>query len=406
MRSSTDHLNILRTAKAAPKRPAVQLPPYWKIIESEMNPKKILHLYSNFKWTGPADHALKLVTWLKPREDVEPLFSCGRQRGAQNNLYQKACQQELNFVNGLFLKKHISWQMIPDIYSLRKIVTRQQIKLIHSHQDNDSLTAVLAGLGDRLIRTCYDGEPTALNFRQRFSRHRTGKILTASLAVQNYLSKIFPEKDIQQVDIPVDQELFRPLDKNPKLLAEFGLTADTPVGGIVARVQKHRNFALLLDAIEQVVNEIPDFKFLIVGRGTHIDTVARKPVKDRGLDRNVIFTGYRKEDYHEVLNLFDYKIFLVPGSDGSCRAVREALACAKPVIAVRRGILPELIRDGETGILIEEKPADLARAMLTMTRDRDFRLSCSLAARQYAETVLNPERYVRKVTAVYESLKA
>ena len=369
-----------------------------------MNPKKILHLYSNFKWTGPSDHALKLVTWLKAREDVEALFSCGHHRGVQNTLYHKACQHELDFVNGLFLKKHLSWQMIPDIYSLRKIVTSEQINIVHSHQDNDSFTAVLAGLGDRLIRTWYDGEPTALNLRQRFSGHRTGKILTASRAVQSYLSKIFPEKDIRQVDIPVDPKLFRPLKKSSKLLAEFGLAADTPVGGIVARVQKHRNFTLLLDAVEQVVNKIPDFKFLIVGRGTHIDTVARQPVKDRGLGSNVIFTGYRKEDYHEVLNLFDYKVFLVPGSDGSCRAAREALACAKPVNAVRKGIIPELIRDGETGILIEENPADLARAMLTMTRDRDYRLNCSLAARRYAETVLDPDRYVKKVAAVYESL--
>ncbi len=371
-----------------------------------MNPKKILHLYSNFKWTGPADHALKLVSWLKPHKDVEALFACGRHRGVKNTLYQKACQHELDFANGLFLKKHISWQMIPDIYSLKKLVNHQQISLIHSHQDNDSLTAVLAGLGDRLIRTCYDGEPAPLNFRQQFFWNRTGKILTASLAVKAYLSKILPAKDIQQVDIPVDQELFRPLEKSPKLLAEFGLAADTPVGGIVARVQRHRNFSLLLDAIEQVVNLVPAFKFLIVGRGTHIDTVARKPVKDRGLDRNVIFTGYRKEDYRDVLNLFDYKIFLVPGSDGACRAVREALACAKPVIAARRGILSELIRDGETGILIEEKPADLARAMLTMIKDRDFRLSCSRAARQYAETVLDPERYIKKVMACYESLVA
>ena len=163
-------------------------------------------------------------------------------------------------------------------------------------------------------------------------------------------------------------------------------------------------FHLLLDAIEQVVKEIPDFKFLIVGRGTHIDTVARQPVSRRGLDNNVIFTGYRQDDYRDVLNLFDYKIFLVPGSDGSCRAVREALACGKPVIAARKGILPELIRDGETGILIEEKPADLARAMITMINDRDFRLRCSRAARQYAETVLSPERYIRKVVACYESL--
>jgi glycosyltransferase involved in cell wall biosynthesis len=124
------------------------------------------------------------------------------------------------------------------------------------------------------------------------------------------------------------------------------------------------------------------------------------------LDKHVIFTGYRKEDYRDVLNLFDYKVFLVPGSDGSCRAVREALACAKPVIAARRGILPELIRDGETGILIEENPVDLARAMLTMINNRDFRMNSSRAARQYAETVLSPERYVQKVTAVYESVHA
>jgi glycosyltransferase involved in cell wall biosynthesis len=172
----------------------------------------------------------------------------------------------------------------------------------------------------------------------------------------------------------------------------------------VARVQKHRNFSLLLDAIEQVVNVIPDFRFLIVGRGTHIDTVARQPVNRRGLDKNIIFTGYRKDDYRNVLNLFDFKIFLVPGSDGSCRAVREALACGKPVIASRKGILPELIRDGETGFLIEDKPADLARAMITMIRDNDFRLRCSRAARQYAETTLSPERYIRKVVACYESL--
>jgi len=369
-----------------------------------MTPHKILHLYSNHKWTGPADHALNLAAWLKTREDVQAFFASGRRPGVDNALYEKARQRQLAIINGLFLKKHLSWKILPDVVALKKITARQHINLIHCHQDNDALTAVLAGFGNRMIRTCYDGEPSALNFRQRFFYRRRAKIMTASFRLQAHLGTIFPDKDIQQVDIPVDPDLFRPLEKSARLFKEFGLQADTPIGGIVARVQKHRNFALLLDAIEQVAKVIPDFKFLIVGRGTHIDTVARQPVKDRGLDRNVIFAGYRKEDYSDVLNLFDYKIFLVPGSDGSCRAVREAMACAKPVIASRRGILPELIRDGETGILTEEKPADLARAMMTMIKDKDFRLRCSNAARQYAETVLSPQRYVRKVIACYESI--
>jgi len=369
-----------------------------------MSPQKVLHLYSNHKWTGPADHALNLAAWLKAREDVEAFFACGRRRGIQNHLYEKARRRRLDFVNGLFLKKHLSWEIFPDVVSLKKIVARKKVNLIHCHQDNDTLTTVLSGFGNRAIRTCYDGEPSPLNFRQRFFFRRTAKIMTASLKLQTHLAAIFPDRDIQQVDIPVESDLFRPRDKSAQLLAEFDLKVDTPIGGIVARVQKHRKFSLLLDAIEQVVKVIPDFRFLIVGRGTHIDTVARQPVSRRGLDKHIIFTGYRKDDYRDVLNLLDYKIFLVPGSDGSCRAVREALACGKPVIATRRGILPELIKDGETGLLVHDKPEDLARAMITIIKERDFRTRCSQSARQYAETILSPERYIGKVVACYESL--
>ena len=368
--------------------------------------KKILQLYSNYKWTGPADHALNLASWLKAFGKMNIYFACARRRDLQSPLYGKVIQRELSYVDGMFLDKHLSWKILPDIYSLKKIAAQNRIDLIHSHQDNDTLTAVLSGFGDRLIRTCYEGEPAALTIRQRFAYRRTARIMTASRAVQAHLSELLPDKSIEQVEIPVDGRRFCPRHKNEKLLRKFGVVANEPVAGIVARVQKHRKFELLLNAIEQVVREIPDFKFMIVGRGTHIDTLARRPVKQRGLAKNVIFTGYRQDDYGDVLNLFDFKVFLTPGSDGSCRAVREALACGKPVIASRTGILPELIEDGKTGILVEDLRADLVQSMLTMVREQDFRQQCSHAARQYALNVLNPERYVRKMVACYESLQA
>jgi len=369
-----------------------------------MNPIKILYLYSNHKWTGPADHALNLVSWMKARSGINVLFACGRHRGLQNHLLNKACERDIACVDGFFLNKHLNWRVIPDIYSLKKLMARNGINLIHSHQDNDALTAVLAGFGKRLIRTCYDGEPVPLNYRQRLIFDRTARIMTASVGVQKYLSEIYPDKIIEQVDIPVDPDRFRPLAKSEKLLAEFGLKADDPVVGIIARVQKHRNFSLLIEAIEHIVRKVPHLKFLIVGRGTHIDTLARRPVKERGLEKNVIFTGYRKDDYGDVINLFDFKVFLTPGSDGSCRAVREALACGKPVIATRKGILSELIKNGETGILIEERPADLVRAILSLCQNSEFRLQCSQAARQYAKNILSPDRYVKRVLSCYEAL--
>ena len=105
--------------------------------------KQILHLYSNHKWTGPADHALNLVSWLKPREDLNAYFACGRRRKLHNDLYNKTCERQIAYVDGLYLKKHLSWTMIPDIFALRKMVARHRINLIHSHQDNDALTGGL-----------------------------------------------------------------------------------------------------------------------------------------------------------------------------------------------------------------------------------------------------------------------
>ena len=366
---------------------------------------RVLHLYSNRKWTGPADHALNLVSWLRTHRDLQAYFACGRRKGLINHLQNKADKRHVPHFDNLLLNKHLNWTIIRDTFALRKVVAHESISLIHSHQDNDALTAVLAGFCKILVRTCYEGEPSPLYVRRRFILRNTARIMTASSRVQTYFSQVFPEKPIEQVDIPVDLEKFRPAPKSEKLCLEFGITTDEPVAGIVARVQKHRNFSLLLNAIEEVVREIPQFKLMIVGRGTHIDTLARQPVIQKGLQNNVIFTGYRGDDYHEVLNLFDYKIFLHPGSDGACRAVREALACGKPVVATRKGILPELIKDGETGMLVDDQPHDLAWAIITMYRENEYRLQCSRAARKYAEDILRPERYVKKVLDCYKSIK-
>ena len=366
---------------------------------------RVLHLYSNHKWTGPADHALNLVSWLRADQDCQAYFACGHRKGLTNHLQNKANERHVPHFDDLLLNKHLNWRIIPDTFALKSIVARQSIDLIHSHQDNDALTAVLAGFGKILMRTFYEGEPSPLYVRRRFILRNTALIMTASSRVQADLSKVFPKKRVEQVDIPVDVKKFCPTPKSKSLLLEFGITTDELVAGIVARVQKHRNFSLLLNAIEEVVREIPQFKFMIVGRGTNIDPIARQPVIQKGLQNNVIFTGYRGDDYHEVLNLFDFKIFLHPGSDGACRAVREALACGKPVVATRKGILPELIKDGQTGMLVDDQPHELAWAIITMYRENEYRLQCSRAARKYAEDILKPERYVKKVLDCYKSVK-
>ena len=366
--------------------------------------KNILHLYSNHKWTGPADHALNLVAWQKRDSRINPIFACSYRKNRQNHLWVKARERQLPCLDDLFLYKHFHWKMVSDVYALKKIVAQRHIDVVHCHQNNDAFTAVLAGFGNRMIRTCYDGHPPGFNFRQRIVFRHAAKILAASNHVGNQLQQRYPRQEIEHIDIAVDLEKFHPMPKCRKLQKEFGIDSRDPVAGIVARVQKHKNFELLIDALEKIVKKLPQFKFLIVGRGTHIDTIARQPIEKKGLQKRVIFTGYRRQDYREVLNLFDFKVFLYPGSDGACRAVREALACGKPVIATKKGILPELIKDGETGMLIDENPQALAKAMMILFRKTQYRMEMARAARTYAQRVLNPEAYIEKVLAAYESI--
>ena len=72
-------------------------------------------------------------------------------------------------------------------------------------------------------------------------------------------------------------------------------------------------------------------------------------VRDLGLEREVIFTGYRDGDLPAVLQALDTFVLMGAGSDESCRAALEAMAAGRPVVARRVGALPDAVAHGETG---------------------------------------------------------
>src|SRR5262249_61602175 len=99
-----------------------------------------------------------------------------------------------------------------------------------------------------------------------------------------------------------------------------------------------------------------------VGRGHRFEETAVRPAARLGIADRVIFAGYRTRDYADVLRCCDLLTFLVPGSDGGCRALLEAAACGIPAVTSRRGALPEVVADGVTGILADEAAEPIAPA--------------------------------------------
>lgn len=119
------------------------------------------------------------------------------------------------------------------------------------------------------------------------------------------------------------------------------------------------------------------------------------------------FSGYVDgENYVGMLKAFDVKVFLVPGTDGTCRAVREAMAMGKPAIVASRGMLPEIVEDGKDGLVFEGSAEGLFNALARLARNRAELHSMGRAARQKAASRFSLDAQARDVASVYERLRA
>ena len=128
------------------------------------------------------------------------------------------------------------------------------------------------------------------------------------------------------------------------------------------------------------------------------------PTRAMGLEDVVIHTGYRIEDYVDVVSCMDIDVFLVPGSDGSCRAVREVMAMGKPVIAANRGMLPEIVDNDINGLVVEDTPENMAEAFLKLSRDENLRNKLAEASLNKAREKFSLDTQAIQVEKVYEEL--
>jgi glycosyltransferase involved in cell wall biosynthesis len=199
----------------------------------------------------------------------------------------------------------------------------------------------------------------------------------------------------------------------PDLRARWGLGPQNKLVGITARIQPHRRFELLWQVARAVTTAVPEARFVLLGRGNEQDTQAlvTGPVQALSLSPFVVLPGYMKDpDYSAALRSLDAFLFLVPGSDGTCRAVREAMAQGLPVVSTQRGILPELlapVRAGEIpGAAVPETVDAMAAQLIALLRDPHQRQAWGAAARRRAEIDMNPEAAARATATVYQQVLA
>ncbi|MHC4846814.1 MAG: glycosyltransferase [Planctomycetota bacterium] len=382
---------------------------------------RILHLFANWKWTGPAEPALNVAWRQSPEHDV--LFVSGSApEGKESLILPHVRDREVPTREGFHLSKHARLRRnAEDARRLAALLEEWRPDIVHTHLDNDHRIASVAvartGIG-RLVRTIYDtdGLSGSLRMRRVVRRALDGLIVTTQGAwdgtLEHYggsarsVSVDGRPRPMALIEGGVDLERFDAgrFDRAEQR-ARLGLTDDQVAIGIVARVQPHRRFEILIEAHAQVSARHPELRLVVLGRGTNIQPLLLDPVADRGLEGSVLSTGYLAGDaYPAALSALDASLFLVPGSDGTCRALREQMALGLAPIVTPRAPLPEIVEEGVSGLVIEESVEGLVSAMERIVAEPDLRARLRAGARDAAARRFDVRVQAAAVTAFDQAL--
>jgi glycosyltransferase involved in cell wall biosynthesis len=196
---------------------------------------------------------------------------------------------------------------------------------------------------------------------------------------------------------------FEPGD-GARVRAELGIPAAAPVVGTVGHLRTEKAFEVLIEATASLRAEFPDLVVLIAGEGPERAALEQR-ISELGLGDGVRLLGAR-EDVPDLLEALDVAV-CCSDFEGGPLSVMEYMEAGLPVVATRVGGLPELVEEGQTGLLVAPRdPAALGDAVAGLLRDSSLRRRYGDRARSARRERWDLAVWARQLEALYEDLLA
>ncbi|MCW8849660.1 MAG: glycosyltransferase, partial [Melioribacteraceae bacterium] len=159
----------------------------------------------------------------------------------------------------------------------------------------------------------------------------------------------------------VDVNKFKGIVPDTNFRKIIGVNDNQLLLGTVAAFAGHKDYPNLLKAFAEVVEKLPNTKLCIVGDGP-LKNEIYKLVGELGLKNNIIFAGF-VDNVGDYLHAFDIFI-LASKKEGLGTSIIDALSLGLPIIATKTGGIPELIKNGKNGILVEPQNHNILAAAI------------------------------------------
>jgi glycosyltransferase involved in cell wall biosynthesis len=284
---------------------------------------------------------------------------------------------------------------------LRATIRRERIGVVHAHTSHAVAIGALATLGTRtpIVVSRRVDFPLRSNAGTRWKYGRAAAIIAVSEAVRRVLVEGGINPSLITV-VPDGVDIHRVVEPSPaETLVGLGLHAGAPLVVQVAQLVGHKDPINFVRAVAHARRIVPDLQALLVGDGPLRADVARE-IHTLMLDGAIHLAGYRT-DADELLAAADV-VVLSSREEGMGSVLLDALAFGRPVAATRAGGIPEVIVDGECGLLAEVRdPEGLGTAIARLVTDRE--LAAGLASRAKTRAAdFSVERMTDRTIEVYD----
>jgi glycosyltransferase involved in cell wall biosynthesis len=379
---------------------------------------KILHLFSDWKWTGPAEPTVMLCEALQERGYGVTLAYGKPPAGAADSIAKRISGRNVKGTDQFRLRsvgKADRMQNLAgyfrDLAAVRRFIDREEFEVVNVHHSHDHLVGGMAArLAKRrpvVIRSDHNREAIRPSLGNRFLVSKlTDGIMTFSKMAQEKDARnhLIPVERVGRIRVALELDRYDPSRSFRDMRKVFGIKQDDTVIGLVARFQKYRRTDVFLRALVDLVKEFPRVKALLVGRSSQIRESVIEPTQKLGLTDHVVLAGYQRENYVDTMAAMDIFVFLMAGSDGTARALREAMAMGLPAVVARRGILPELVEDGVTGFVVDDDPEEICCALRRLVTQKDLRVQMGRRAREKALGEFEMAKQTEEIVAFYQRM--
>ena len=280
-------------------------------------------------------------------------------------------------------------------------------QIVHTHLGTSD---VLGGVAARLLRipvvstihaSQWEGRAVAL--RRKLVKHCASRVIAVSdCARSEYLRRGFAtERQIVTIHNGIDFPAAA--GAGAELRRELGLGTEDLVVGMVSALRPEKGHDVALDAVRILRTRFPGLRLLVVGQGDLRAQIERRAGE---LDGAVVVAGLR-QDLPRVFDALD--VLVQPSrADAFPTSIIEAMAASVPVVASAVGGIPEMVSDGETGVLLATPPeaGDLAAALAGLLEDPARRARLATAARRLYLDRFTAGPWVRQTRALYDTVLA